>query len=89
MSGPLDQKLYNYVADTHDVCLLDSEIRDLRDVAVEPSLLTAEQICQWAKLWWQSDEWRAEQLPQYACDIAHLLRGVADMIEDAQDRRAK
>lgn len=89
MSGPLDQKLYDHVAQTFDVNLLDSEIRDLRDVAVEPSLLTADQIGQWAELWWKSKEWKEEQLPQYAPDIAQLLRGVADMIDEGTERILK
>lgn len=40
-----------------------------------------EQITAWLKRWWLDDAWREEQKKIYGPDIAHLLRGVADMIE--------
>ena len=49
---------------------------------------TPEQIVKWCQKWWQNDDWRKEQMKVYACDVAHLLRGVADMIEqtDIKDK---
>lgn len=36
----------------------------------------------WLQSWWTRDEvWRAAQRKLYGPDVAHLLRGVADMIE--------
>ncbi len=45
------------------------------------SELTPEQIIEWCKTWWASDESRKRNQGVYSCDVAHLLRGVADMIE--------
>ena len=51
-------------------------------VSAELALLyTEDQIIKWCKRWWQDDAWREEQKKTYGCDTAHLLRGVADMIE--------
>lgn len=77
----IGQKLWDHMHDEHGLMLLESELADIRDAAFEPSLLTADNISHWAKLWLRSNEWKEQQLPQYSPNIAHLLRVVADIIE--------
>lgn len=44
--------------------------------------LAGDFLTAWLQSWWQQDDaWRAEQRKLYGSDTAHLLRGVADMIE--------
>ena len=46
------------------------------------SELTPVQVIEWCKTFWNDREWRNEQLRMCGPDVGHLLRGVADMLDE-------
>jgi hypothetical protein len=64
--------------------------KNMNNEHIHGTALTRDQIIEWCQAWWTSSEWKKQQLQHYACDTAHMLRGIANMIElsEQQDLNA-